>query len=114
MAKPLVAKTHMSLLKYKPLLLTTRECLSTLIVYPKRLHCCFLYLHKTNTTAVAFQEGMNVNEQRLPHGIKVSFIRFCQNWINTSNHEHFTYKGIPIPITSAVIGEFTVDEVRLD
>jgi len=56
----------------------------------------------------------HVNEQRLPHGIKVSFIRFCQNWINTSNHEHFTYKGIPIPITSAVIGEFTVDEVRLD
>src|SRR5260221_5525911 len=56
----------------------------------------------------------HLNEHRLPHGIKVSFIRFCQNWINTSNHEHFTYKGIPIPITSAVIGEFTVDEVRLD
>src|SRR5260221_5686350 len=56
----------------------------------------------------------HVNEQRLPHGIKVSFIRFCQHWITTSNYKHFTYKGVPIPITSAVIGEFAVNEVRLD
>ena len=56
----------------------------------------------------------HLNEHRLPHRIKVSFIRFCQNWITTHNDEHFNYKGVLIPITSAVIGEFAVDEVRLD
>jgi hypothetical protein len=60
----------------------------------------------------------HVNEQRLPHGIKVSFIRFCQNWINTRNYKHFNYHteygDREIPITGAAIGEFAVDEVRLD
>ncbi len=68
-----------------------------------------------NGAIVAFHQ----EHQRLPHAITISYIRFLQHWINNPRHRHFffyktEYGDVEIPIVGACMGEFAVDEVRLD
>lgn len=58
----------------------------------------------------------HVEQHRLPHRITIAAIRYWQYRISlhTFDPDNFYYDDMPIPITGAPIGEFGIDEVRLD
>lgn len=65
-----------------------------------------------NAAILAFHN----EHQRLPHRITIAAIRYWRYRISlhTYDPDVFYYKTMPIPITGAPIGEFGIDEVRLD
>src|SRR5260221_463853 len=65
-----------------------------------------------NAAILEFHE----QHHRLPHKIIIAAIRYWRYKISltTFNPEIFYYKDAPIPITYAPIGEFSINEVRLD
>src|SRR5260221_8993041 len=58
----------------------------------------------------------HLEQKRLPHRITIAAIRYWQYRISlhTYDPDTFYYDDMPIPITSAPIGDFGIDEVWLD